>query len=187
MQQQTTTTGAAVGAARAGGGADAEVFLTLSVAGQSCAVPVRGVRDVLGAQAITRIPLAPPEVAGSLNLRGRIVTAIDLRRRLGLGPRRASDAAPMSVVVEQGTELYSLLCDSVGDVVPLDADGFAPNPPTLDPAWREFSRGVHRGGGGTAEAAQHGAAAAPGAASGRAGGDGLTVVLDVERVLALGA
>ena len=60
-----------------------EVFLTLTVAGQTCSIPVLLVRDVLGPQAITPIPLAPAEVAGGLNLRGRIVTAIDLRRRLG--------------------------------------------------------------------------------------------------------
>ncbi|HLB98087.1 MAG TPA: chemotaxis protein CheW, partial [Acetobacteraceae bacterium] len=59
-------------------------FVTLTVADQLCGVPVLGVRDILGEQTITRIPLAPEEVAGSLNLRGRIVTAIDLRRRLGL-------------------------------------------------------------------------------------------------------
>jgi purine-binding chemotaxis protein CheW len=57
------------------------VFVTLTLADQLCGVPVEGVRDVLGEQSVTRIPLAPPEIAGSLNLRGRIVTAIDLRRR----------------------------------------------------------------------------------------------------------
>ena len=62
------------------------VFVMLTVAGQTCGVPVASVRDILGEQAITRIPLAPPEIAGSLNLRGRIVTAVDLRRRLRLPP-----------------------------------------------------------------------------------------------------
>lgn len=156
---------AAFGAGRPAG-ETAEVFLTLSVSGQLCGIPVRVVRDVLGPQAITRIPLAPAEVAGSLNLRGRIVTAVDLRRRLGLPPRGAESAAPMSVVVEHGADLYSLLADSVGDVVPLSAEGFAPNPPTLDNAWRETSRGVHRD--------------VPGE-EGR-----LLIVLDVERVLAIG-
>ena len=79
------------------------MFVTLTVADQLCGVPVMAVRDILGPQAITRIPLAPPEIAGSLNLRGRIVTAIDLRRRLRLPP--APPGAPrMSVVVEQGGE-----------------------------------------------------------------------------------
>lgn len=141
--------------------AAAEMFLTLTVAGQLCGVPVLSVRDILGAQVITRVPLAPPEVAGSLNLRGRIVTAIDLRRRLGL-PERAAGATAMSVVVEQNGELYSLLSDSVGEVLPLRTEGFAANPPTLDPVWREVSRGVHR---------QDGQ---------------LLIVLDVDRVLAIG-
>lgn len=140
---------------------DDRVFLTLTVAGQLCGVPVLSVRDVLGQQVITRIPLAPPEVAGSLNLRGRIVTAVDLRRRLGLAARPAEDTA-MSVVVEHGTELYSLLADSVGEVIPLAEKDAEPNPPTLDVAWREVSRGIHR-------------------LEGK-----LLVVLDVERVLAIG-
>jgi purine-binding chemotaxis protein CheW len=122
---------------------DEQVFLTLTVAGQGCAVPVLLVRDVLGPQAITRIPLAPAEIAGSLNLRGRIVTAVDLRLRLGLAPR-ADGTAPMSVVVEQAGELYSLLVDEVGEVIPLPSAGFEPNPPTLDAFWRDISRGVHR-------------------------------------------
>jgi len=140
----------------------AQVFLTLTVGGKPCAVPALSVRDVLGPQTITRIPLAPPEVAGSLNLRGRIVTAIDLRRRLNLPPREAGAPRPMSIVVEQNGELYSLLSDAVGDVVPLAAKDAAPNPPTLDPLWAAVSRGVHR-------------------QDGR-----LLIVLDVERVLAFG-
>src|SRR6516162_164850 len=76
-------------------------FVTLTVADQLCGVPVLAVRDVLGPQAITRIPLAPPEIAGSLNLRGRIVTAIDLRQRLRLAAAPAGQPR-MSVVAEQG-------------------------------------------------------------------------------------
>ena len=73
---------------------DERVFVMLTVAGQACGVPVATVRDILGEQAITRIPLAPPEIAGSLNLRGRIVTAVDLRRRLNL-------AAPLPMLKAQ--------------------------------------------------------------------------------------
>ncbi len=143
--EPTTATAAPRGAVPANARAEREedVFLTLTVAGQSCAVPVLMVRDVLGPQAITRIPLAPPEIAGSLNLRGRIVTAVDLRLRLGLPPRE-DGVKPMSVVVEQAGELYSLQVDEVGEVVPLPAAGFEPNPPTLDSFWRDVSRGVHR-------------------------------------------
>jgi purine-binding chemotaxis protein CheW len=141
--------------------ATAEVFLTLTVADQLCGVPVLVVRDVLGAQSITRIPLAPAEVAGSLNLRGRIVTAVDLRRRLGLPPRPPGEPG-MSVVVERDAELYSLLVDQVGDVVPLARADRAANPPTLDPVWRDAAEGVHRM------------------------GDRLVILLDVERLLAIG-
>lgn len=168
MQQQASmATAGAAGAlppvlgGRAGDEGAAQVFLTLTVADTLCGVPVLAVRDVLTAQAITRIPLAPPEVAGSLNLRGRIVTAIDLRRRLGLPPRPAG-VQPMSIVVEDGAELYAMLADAVGDVVPLATADRAPNPPTLDPLWREVARGVHQR-------------------------DGqLLILLDVEKLLAIG-
>jgi purine-binding chemotaxis protein CheW len=120
-----------------------EVFVTLTVGGQLCGIPVGTVRDVLGAQVITRIPLAPREVAGSLNLRGRIVTAIDLRRRLGLAAPPA-DARRMSVVVDHHGELYSLQVDEVGEVLALPHVGLEDVPPTLDPLWRQVTRGVHR-------------------------------------------
>jgi purine-binding chemotaxis protein CheW len=92
---------------------------------------------------ITRIPLAPPEVAGSLNLRGRIVTAIDLRTRLRLPPQPEGKSG-MSVVVDHGGELYSVVVDAVGEVLSLGADTAERNPATLDPVWREVSGGIHR-------------------------------------------
>jgi purine-binding chemotaxis protein CheW len=119
-----------------------DVYVTLTVGGQLCGIPVLTVRDILGPQAITRIPLAPRDVAGSLNLRGRIVTAIDLRRRLGVA--HATSGSSMSVVVEHQGELYSLLVDSVGEVMRLEAQGREQNPPTLAPEWRAFSMGIFR-------------------------------------------
>jgi purine-binding chemotaxis protein CheW len=119
------------------------VFVTLTVADQLCGVPVLGVRDILGEQAITRIPLAPPEIAGSLNLRGRIVTAVDLRERLHLPPP-ASGTSRMSVVAEQGGELYALLVDQVSEVMSLKASAFERNPPTLPASWARFSSGIYR-------------------------------------------
>src|SRR6516164_8209587 len=106
---------------------DERMFVTLTVADQLCGVPVLSVRDILGEQAITRIPLAPPEIAGSLNLRGRIVTAVDLRERLHLPPP-AADATRMSVVAEQSGELYALLVDQVSEVMSLKASAFERNP-----------------------------------------------------------
>ncbi|MCC7427884.1 MAG: chemotaxis protein CheW [Alphaproteobacteria bacterium] len=131
---------------RAGESAGTErVLVTLTVGGQLCGVPVGAVRDVLDAQKIARIPLAPPEVAGSLNLRGRIVTAIDLARRLRLPPPPPAQAgARMSVVVELAGELYSLLVDGVGEVMTLPERLFEENPPTLDACWRGVSDGVYR-------------------------------------------
>lgn len=118
-------------------------FVTMTIHGQLFGIPVLTVQDVLGPQKITRIPLASPEVAGALNLRGRIVTAIDVRKRLGL-PSAEAGAKSMSVVVDHGGELYSLIIDSVGEVLSLPADSFERNPATLDPAWREVSGGVYR-------------------------------------------
>jgi purine-binding chemotaxis protein CheW len=122
---------------------DDRQFVTLTVAEQLCGVPVLGVRDILGEQAITRIPLAPDEVAGSLNLRGRIVTAIDLRRRLGLPPVSATTPR-MSVVAELGGELYALLVDQVSEVMSVRGSAFERNPPTLPAMWARFSTGIYR-------------------------------------------
>jgi len=122
-------------------------FVSVVVGDQLFGIPVLEVRDVLASQRITRVPLAPPEVAGSLNLRGRIVTAIDLRTRLGLPPRAAEQSAGkarMSVVVDHGGELYSLVVDSAGEVLSLSEATFERNPATLDPRWREVSAGIYR-------------------------------------------
>lgn len=118
-------------------------FITFTVDGQWFGIPVLSAQDVLHPQKIYRIPLAPPQVAGLLNLRGRIVTAIDLRDCLGLPPV-ADPSRSMSVVIEQGAELYSLLVDSVGDVLTLPTDAWEPNPATLSPRWREMCLGVYR-------------------------------------------
>ena len=118
-------------------------YVTMTIADQLFGIPVLQVQDVLGHQRITRIPLAPPEVAGSLNLRGRIVTAIDVRLRLNLSPRQKGKSG-MSIVVDLRGELYSLMVDSVGEVLSLSNDDFERNPATLDPRWREVSTGIYR-------------------------------------------
>ena len=78
------------------GSEDHRDYVTMSIGSQMFGIPVLNVQDVLGSQQITRVPLAPPEVAGSLNLRGRIVTAIDVRPRLGM-PKKEDGKPPMSV------------------------------------------------------------------------------------------
>src|SRR5689334_17114366 len=103
---------------RQGGGQGPVQYVSLTIGDQMLGIPVLNVHDVLTPQRITRVPLAPGEVAGSLNLRGRIVTAIDVRRRLCLPPR--TDKGPcMSVVVEHSGESYSLIVDGVGEVLTL--------------------------------------------------------------------
>lgn len=118
-------------------------FVTLMVGDQLCGIDVLKVRDVLRPQKITKVPLASREVSGLLNLRGRIVTAINLRGRLGLVVADAGSEG-MSVVIERRGELYSLAVDSVGEVLRLSADAFERNPATLDAVWRQYSQGVYR-------------------------------------------
>ncbi len=129
-----------------GSGMDSEKsqeFVTFTIAGQLFGIPVLQIQDVLSSYHITPIPLAPPEITGSLNLRGRVVTAIDVRLRLGL-PARPRDTESMSIVAENEGELYSLMVDAVGEVLALPQSAFERNLPTLDPKFRSFSEGIYR-------------------------------------------
>jgi len=118
-------------------------FLTIFVGGQMFGIPILQVQDVLGQTKVAKIPLAPHQVAGALNLRGRIVTAVDVRTCLHL-PMLDNTGKIMSVVVENEHELYSLIIDSVGDVLSLYEEDYEPTPATLDPAWRSVSLGIYR-------------------------------------------
>ncbi len=127
----------------AGVAGDTEEFVTFTIAEQLFGIPVLKVQDVLSTYQITPIPLAPPEVMGSLNLRGRVVTAIDVRLRMGLPPR-PDDAKHMSIVAENDHELYSLMVDSVGEVLALAKADYERNLPTLDAKFRAYSDGIYR-------------------------------------------
>lgn len=118
-------------------------YVTAMIGGQLFGLPIQRVQDVFLPERLTRVPLAPPEIAGVLNLRGRIVTLIDMRRCLGLD-RREDDAPAMSVSVESGGESYGLLIDSVGEVLQLDDGAREPNPINLDPRLARVSVGIHR-------------------------------------------
>lgn len=118
-------------------------FVTLTIDDQLVGIPVLSVHDVLGPQKITRIPRADAAISGVLNLRGKIVTAIDLRQRLGLASRSA-DQTSMNVVVERLGELYSLVVDSVGQVITVSSDSYEPAPATLDARWRAVTVGIYR-------------------------------------------
>lgn len=117
-------------------------FLTFMIDGQLLGIPVLQVQDVLARQKVTRVPLAPPEVEGSLNLRGRIVTAINLRRRLDI--QGEQPAKTMSIVVEYKGDLYSLTVDGVGDVIGLPVMSAETPPATLEPVWRRHAVEIYR-------------------------------------------
>ncbi|ACA19167.1 CheW protein [Methylobacterium sp. 4-46] len=136
-------------------------YVTVTLGDEMFGLPIDRVHDVFIATNLTDVPLSPPEIKGLLNLRGRVVTAICLRRRLGL-PDRVSEGREMAVGFELGGEAYGLLVDQVGEVMKLSADTYGPNPVHMDTRWRAVSRGVHR-------------------LDGR-----LLIILDVDAVLAFG-
>ncbi len=125
-------------------GGNLEDFVTFFIGNQMFGIPVLRVQDILTPDQIAPIPLAPKEVVGSINLRGRIVTVIDVRTRLSLPPHEGSNAGNMGVTVEQDHDLYTLLVDKIGDVIGLSKESYEKNPATLDPKWRDFSNGVYR-------------------------------------------
>ena len=136
-------------------------YVTFTIAGQMFGLTIGRVQDVFKPTNITRVPLAAPEIAGVLNLRGRIVTAIRLSNRLDL-ESRAEETAPMAIGIECGSESFGLLVDTVGEVLNLPDGEREPNPINLDRKLARVSAGVFRL-------------------------DGqLLVVLDVDRVLDLG-
>lgn len=116
-------------------------FVTIWIGDQLFGLPINEVEDVFMPERITKVPLSPLEVAGVLNLRGRIVTAIDMRVRLGLPPLDDSSSR-MAVGIEYKEESYGLLIDKVGEVMLLQENTKEKNPSNLDPAWREVSGGV---------------------------------------------
>lgn len=140
---------------------DTNDYITVWIGDQLFGLQILRVQDVFMPVSVTKVPQSAPEIAGVLNLRGRIVTVIDMRRKLGLAPREDGENS-LAVGVELNGESYGLVIDSVGDVLVLDNSTLEANPANLDPRWSKISNGVHR-------------------LDGR-----LMVILDVERVLDLG-
>jgi len=106
-------------------------------------VPVLSVQEVIRAQQMTTVPLAPPTIRGLMNLRGQIVTAIDLREQLGLAPY-PDDATPMNVVVRTEDAPVSLSVDRIGDVLEIDGQASEVPPDALAPKLREVVDGVFK-------------------------------------------
>lgn len=119
-----------------------EKFMTFRVGGQMFGLPALQIQDIIGPQPLARIPLAPRIIAGAINLRGRIVTAINMHIALGF-PEAPADKR-VNVVVRSGADLYDLLVDDVGDVLNLTMDDLEPNPASWDDSWRSFASGIFK-------------------------------------------
>jgi purine-binding chemotaxis protein CheW len=118
-------------------------YCTFCVDSLLLGVDVQQVQEVIRYQAMTRVPLANKAISGLINLRGQIVTAIDLRERLDLSCR-SPDQNPMNVVVRDGDEVVSLLVDEIGDVIEVTAESFEAPPPTLRGPTRTLVEGAYK-------------------------------------------
>jgi len=133
----------------AGGFGDSLDYVTVTIADQILGLPIGRVHDVFIANRITAVPCAPPEIVGLLNLRGRVVTAICLRKRLGQPAKPSADEGGNScelvaVGIDHGGEAYALIVDAVGEVMRLDQSTFEAVPVHLDRRWSALAAGVHR-------------------------------------------
>jgi purine-binding chemotaxis protein CheW len=122
---------------------DGRQYCTFFVDGHYFGLDVRRVQEIIRYQEMTRVPLAPPVVRGLINLRGQIVTALDLRRRLDLKDRPANQL-PVNVVVQTDDGAVSLLVDEIGDVLEVDEQVFEPPPETLRGTGRELISGAYK-------------------------------------------
>lgn len=122
---------------------NAQQFCTFTVDSLLFGVSVNEVQEVIRFQEMTRVPTAPAVVSGLINLRGQIVTAIDLRARLGLTPA-PDDRRPMNVVIRTDDTAVSLLVDEIGDVLIVDQADFERPPETIDAGTRELVSGVYK-------------------------------------------
>jgi len=118
-------------------------YVTASIGGQLFGLPIARVQDVFMPERITRVPLSSTEIAGVLNLRGRIVTVIDMRARLGM-PKNDDGKPAMAVGVDLRGESYGLLIDQIGEVLKLSESGREQNPVNLDRRMAKLAGGVHR-------------------------------------------
>lgn len=118
-------------------------FCTFYLGDLYLGVPVTSVQEVIRSQERTKVPLVSPVIHGLINLRGEIVTTVDLRHRLELEPRPA-DMEPINVVVRHQDGVVSLLVDEIGDVFEVTDDDFDPLPPTLTGVYRDFVAGIYK-------------------------------------------
>jgi purine-binding chemotaxis protein CheW len=125
-------------------GSSQQQFVTMRLGDQWLGISVMAVHDVLRNLHISPVPLAPDSIAGSLNIRGRVVTAIDMRKRLHITTKAAANTQTMYVVVEYEQELFALMVDAVGDVLTLSMRDFESIPSNFDSGWRDIAAGVFK-------------------------------------------
>ncbi|HWW85804.1 MAG TPA: chemotaxis protein CheW [Vicinamibacterales bacterium] len=116
---------------------------TFDLDGLLFAIEVEKIQEILGFQEMTPVPLAPPAVEGLINLRGQIITAVDLRRRLGLR-KRIDGSLPVNVVIRDRGDVLSFLVDMMGEVVEVGDESFELPPETMDSDSRALIRGIHK-------------------------------------------
>jgi purine-binding chemotaxis protein CheW len=121
---------------------EADGFVTARLAGHWFALPISAVYEVFLLTRITEIPQSPPGIIGVLNLRGRIVTAMDTRQILGFP--RAKEPPTIAIGIERGGELFGLAVDEMGDVLTSVPSEREAAPANLDRRWREIVTGVQR-------------------------------------------
>jgi purine-binding chemotaxis protein CheW len=118
-------------------------YSTFYVADLFFGIDVLNVQEVLRYQEMTRVPLAPDVIEGLINLRGQIVTAVDLRRRLKVKPRDTGHT-PMNIVVRSEEGAVSLLVDEISDVLEVNPASYEPPPQNLPPEQRELIEGLYK-------------------------------------------
>lgn len=123
---------------------DRQQLATFSLCEHTYGIDVARVQEVLKAQERTRVPLAPPTIAGLINLRGQVLMAVDLREQMQLPSRGEGDPEPMVVVIRTASEAIALLVDTIGAVVTVDQSRFETPPDTLDPKWRDLIKGAYK-------------------------------------------
>lgn len=119
-------------------------FVTVRVGGQLFGLPIDKVQDVFLPDNFTFVPLAVHQVAGVLNLRGRIVTVIDLSKVLDVAPLNQNNSERPAVTLSDANESYGFLTDIIGEVIALNGIDMEPNPVNLDPNWAKVSLGTYR-------------------------------------------
>jgi purine-binding chemotaxis protein CheW len=143
--RQPVQSAAVAGPSAYGGSLD---YVTVTIGDQLLGLPIGRVHDVFIATRITPVPRAPSEIVGLLNLRGRVVTAICLRKRLGRQPDLSGhcdeDCELVAVGIDHGGEAYALIVDAVGEVMRLEQSTFEPVPVHLDQSWTALAAGIHR-------------------------------------------